>query len=159
MKLTIATLALFATTTAFASTTGTVTIQGSIPAVRSIEVQGQGSYNALDLTGNTTNSNYLVANVREKSNATTGYKVTLASANAGNLKHATSNDKLAYTATYNGTAVTLATNPINVTTVTSQTAVVNTVKAFRISYTAAAAPEELLQGTYADTLTFTIAAP
>ena len=143
-----------------AATIGNITLTGLIPANRSISVSPQGSYSNLDLVGNTTNSNYLIANVQEKSNALTGYKVTLSSLNSGKLMRAGSvTEFLAYTATYNGAAVTLSSTAVIVTNVTSQTSVVNTTKPLRITYTAFSDPSDVLEATYSDTLTFTISAP
>ena len=138
----------------FAATTGNVTIQGAISAATAIVVTAQTGYNALDLTS--VASDQVVATVREINNTTAGYGVTLTSTNAGNLKNGTLG-QVPYTAKYNGTAVTLSTSPQTITTQGTQTAIVNTVKNFAISFAANAA-EDLMVGTYSDTLTFTISA-
>lgn len=145
----------FSVGTARSATTGTITIQGSVPQVLAISVAGVGSYNALDLSS--TQTDLTVANVTELSNSRTGYTVTVSSANGGNLVHSTSPTvTLGYTAKY-GSSATL--NLGSVATVTDQATpgVHLTTKAFKVSYTGAAA-QSMLEGTYSDTLTFTIAA-
>lgn len=138
----------------YAALTGSITISGSISAATAIVVSTVAGYNSLDLTTTATDQN--VATVREINNTAAGYSVTLTSANAGKLKNG-SLGQVTYTAKYNGSAVTLAASPQTVTTQGSQSAVVNVVKNFAISYTGTAA-QDLMVGTYSDTLTFTIAA-
>lgn len=139
---------------AMAALTGSILLQGSVAAATSITVTGTGNYNALDLA--VTATDLAVATVNEANNTTTGYKVTVASTNAGLLKNGTA-QSLAYTAKYNGATFTLSTTPQTVTNVTSSTAIVNVNKTLTISYTGQAA-SAMLAGTYSDTLQFTIAA-
>lgn len=153
-KLLIALLTLAFTSSAMAATTGSLTIQGVVPAVVAITVTGQGTYNNLSLS--TTAADLLVANVVEQSNDGLGYKVTVASANAGLLKNGTLG-QVTYTAKYNATVFTLSTTPVQVTNQGPQTTVVNVTKPLVISYTGVPAVN-MMSGTYSDTLTFTITA-
>lgn len=145
---------LLAVSSASAALTGNITIQGAVANAVVINVTATAGYNALDLSA--TAADLQVASVNEKSNVATGYKVTLASANAGLLKNGTI-DSLTYTAKYNGTSVTLSTTAQTVTNTTSGTGLVNVTKPVVISYTGQA-PDTMMAGTYSDTLTFTIAA-
>lgn len=139
---------------AMAATTGNITLQGVVPAVVSVTVTGQGTYNALDLT--TTQTNLTVANVQEQSNDGLGYKVTAASTNSGQLKNGAI-DQVTYTAKYNGTSFTLSSTAVTVTTQGAQAVIVNVTKPLTISYIGT--PNvSLMSGTYSDTLTFTIVA-
>ena len=141
------------TTSVYGATVGSVVLSGAVPKVVSVTVTGQGVYNNLDLT--TTQVNLLVANVQEQSNDSLGYKVSVASLNAGQLKNGTSG--LVYTAKYNGTGFTLTTPGVQVTTQGAQTAVVSVVRPLTISYTGVPYVS-MLSGVYTDTLTVTIIA-
>lgn len=134
------------------STVGSITIQGTVPNVVTISIVPQAGYNTLDLSQVVADLH--VADVRELSNTTTGYKVTLASANAGQLKNG-NKSALTYTAKYNGTPVTLSGTPVVVTNTSSSSSLVNILKQFVISYSGAAS-DAMLAGSYSDTLTFTI---
>lgn len=149
-----ATLSLFAIT-GFSATSGNITISGNVAAATAIVVTSVAGYNALDLS--TTAADLAVANVREINNTLNGYTVTLASANSGSLKNGTLGS-VSYTAKYNGVAATLSSTPVTVTTSPASNSVVNVLKGFAISYTGQPA-QDLMVGTYSDTLTFTIAAP
>jgi len=142
-------------TVGFSATSGNITISGNVAAATAIVVTSVSGYNALDLS--TTAADQAVANVREINNTLNGYTVTLASANSGQLKNGTLG-AVTYTAKYNGTSATLSSTPVTVTTSPASTSVINVVKSFAISYTGQPA-QDLMVGTYSDTLTFTIAAP
>ena len=144
-----------AASTAFAALTGSITVSGSVPAATAVVVTGVAGYNALDLTTSATDLS--VASVREINNTTGGYTVTAASSNSGQLKNG-SLGSVAYTAKYNGTSFSLSSTPVTVTTGAASNTVVNVVKSLQISYTGQSA-QNLMAGTYSDTLTFTIAAP
>lgn len=146
-------LFLFATNS-FAATTASVTLSGSVPAATAIVVNPVSPYNNLDLT--TTQTNLLVANVREINNTTLGYIVRVSSLNAGALKNGPTNS-IAYTAKYNGVTFNLTVAPVTVTTQGTQTSVINIVKPLTISYTGQPS-ENQFNGSYSDTLTFTIIA-
>ena len=147
-------IGLLAASSALAATTGSITIQGSVPSTVAITVTGTTGFNTLDLATNATNQQ--VASVVEQSNSATGYKVTLASANAGALKNGTIGS-VSYTAQYNSVNVSLSTTAQTVTNTTSATAVVNVTKPLTVSFTGQA-PASMMAGTYSDTLTLTIAA-
>lgn len=138
----------------FAATTGSVTLSGTVAASTAIVVTGQNNFNNLDLSTSTTD--LTVATVREINNTSNGYTVTMTSQNAGQLKNGAVG-QVAYTAKYNGTAATLSAIPQTVTTAGPSGTVVNVLKNFQITYTGQPAGS-LMQGTYSDTLTFTITA-
>lgn len=139
---------------AFSATTGNITLSGTVPAVTSISIAPVAGYNILDLTATQTNTP--VANVTEANNTALGYTVTLSSGNSGLLKNGALGT-LAYTCKYNGNSAALSSTPVVVTTTSSQNNVVHTVKSLTISYTGISS-DNLMQGTYSDTLTFTIIA-
>lgn len=95
-----------------------------------------------------------VATVNEISNSSTGYKVTISSANLGSLIRSGGSEAFPYALKYNGSSVNLAapqvfTNP--------SAASVNVNKDVSISYTGVPA-ENMVAGEYVDTVTFEIAA-
>ena len=137
-----------------AATTGTLLLQGVVPQKVSIAVTSQAVASALDLS--TSQSDLVVASVNEKSNSKTGYKVTITSANLSKLKRTDGADVLGYTMKYNGSALAL-TSAAGTTLSSSAGTSVNVNKSVAISYTGVAA-ESMVEGTYADTVTFTIAA-
>lgn len=153
-SLSISIISLVLTPAAYGGTTGTVTISGLIPINTSIAVTAASGSNTLNLSS--TAINQIVATVAEASNSTTGYKVTLASANAGILKNGTVGS-ITYTAKYDGLDVTLLANGTEVTNTGTTNSVVSVTKDLSISYTGVVATS-LMAGTYSDTLTFTIAA-
>jgi len=138
----------------FAATTASITLSGTVPQVISVVVAPQTGYNNLDLT--TTTNNLVVANIIEQSNVTTGYSVTVSSTNSGQLKNGTVG-QVTYTAKYNNVSFNLTSTPVTITNVTSQTTPANPTKPLSISYTGVAA-SSLMNGSYSDTLTFTITA-
>ncbi len=150
----LATTLLTLTTTSFAATTGTLLLQGVVAQKVSLAVTPQAAASALDLS--TSQTDLVVASVNEQSNSKTGYKVTISSANLSKLKRTDGADVVAYTMKYNGSAVAL-TSAAGTTLSTSTAASVNANKSVSISYTGATA-ESMVEGTYADTVTFTIAA-
>lgn len=147
-------LVAFALTTmtfsATAATSGTLLLKGQIAPLLSIAVSPESVASALDLT--TTQSNTKVATVQEKSNSSTGYKVTISSQNLGVLKN--SQHTFVYALAYNGQALNLA-SPVTQTNSSSAAVTVN--KNVNISYTGVPA-DQLVAGDYTDTITFTIAA-
>ena len=154
-KLILATILLTLTSgSLLAATTGTLLLQGVVPQKVSITVTSQAVASALDLS--TSQNDLVVASVNEKSNSKTGYKVTITSSNLSKLKRTDGADVLAYTMKYNGSAVAL-TSAAGTTLSSSSAAAVNVNKSVAVSYTGVAA-ESMVEGTYADTVTFTIAA-
>lgn len=153
-KLLIAASFMTIASSAFALTTGSIQLQGSVAQVISMTVTAQSIANTLDLT--TTQNDLKVATVNESSNSKTGYTMTIASANLSKLKRTDGPETLSYTMKYNGSVISLAS--VGGTVITNSSAsVVNVNKDVNISYTGASAAT-MVQGTYADTVTFTIAA-
>ncbi|MFA6236744.1 MAG: fimbrial protein [Bacteriovorax sp.] len=153
-RLFIATAILALSTSSFAATTGTLLLQGVVAQKISLAVTPESAASALDLAVSQTD--LVVASVNEKSNSKTGYKVTITSANLSKLKRTDGPDLFAYTMKYDGSAVSLTT--IAGTTITDSAAnSVNLNKSVSISYTGVA-EELMVEGTYNDTVTFTIAA-
>lgn len=144
----------FTATSAFAATTGTLLLQGVVGQKVAITVTEEATAATLDLE--TSQTDLKVATVNEISNSKTGYSVTITSANLGNLKRTDGAEVFAYSLKYGGAAVGLGT--VAGTTFSTQTgAAVNINKDVEISYTGVAA-ELMVSGTYADTVTFEIAA-
>lgn len=146
-------LALALTTlTSMAATTGTLLLKGSVAPKLSIEVTPEAIASTLPLDISQTNT--IVASVREKSNSNTGYKVTISSSNLGNLKRSSGTELFPYTLKYNNVALNLASPVVNSHPSASS---VNVTKDVAISYTGVPA-EDMVAGDYTDTVTFTIAA-
>ena len=150
--------AVLVTTSASFAQAATLTISGTVAPITTIAIASQAGYNALDLVNGAAAK--LVGIATETSNDKLGYKVTLASANAGTgtqayLKGAISGnpDVMNYSITYGSTAVTLVSGSATVTSVTARTSSTGVAKNIAISYTGA----WLAADTYSDTLTLTIA--
>lgn len=153
-KVILASALLALSATSFAATTGTLLLQGVVPQKISLTVTSQSVASTLDLS--TSQTDLAVASVNEQSNSKTGYKMTITSANQSKLKRTGGSDVFSYTMKYNGAAVDLSSSS-GATLTNSAAASVNANKSVTISYTGAA-PESMVEGTYADTVTFTIAA-
>ena len=153
MKVLLLTLASVLTTTAFAATSGTLLLKGTVPRIINLTVTAETL--AANLPLDTTQNNSKVATVNEQSNSNTGYKVTISSANAGKLVHSTvSSSSVPYTIRYNSQSLNLASSQ---SVTYSSAASVNANRNVDISYTGVPF-ENLIEGTYQDTVTFTIAA-
>ncbi|MGZ3787304.1 MAG: fimbrial protein [Bacteriovorax sp.] len=140
--------------TSFAATTGTLLLQGVVAQKISVTVAPQAVASTLDLS--TSQTDLAVASVNEKSNSKTGYKVTITSANLGQLKRTDGADIFSYTMKYDGSAISLS-SAAGTTIANSAASSVNSNKSVTISYTGMAA-ESMVEGAYADTVTFSIAA-
>jgi hypothetical protein len=145
-------------TASFAQATATLIISGTVAPVNTITIASQSGYNALDLVNGATAK--VVGIATETSNDKLGYKVTLASANAGAtaqafLKGALSGntDTVNYSIQYNGTAVTLASGSAVVTTAAARTGAAGVNKNIAVTF----AGSWLTADTYSDTMTLTIA--
>lgn len=149
-KLILAALTTTISLSAFAGTSATLLLKGTIAPVLNIAVTPEPQAATLDLT--TTQSNTKVATVQEKSNSSSGYKVTISSQNLGVLKNNT--HTFIYSLSYNGVPLNLA-SPVTQTAGASAAVTAN--KNVNISYTGVPA-EQLVAGDYTDTITFTIAA-
>jgi hypothetical protein len=143
---------------AIAATTGSLALSGTAPQVLDITVTGVSGYAALALSTDVIDQE--IASVVEKSNSKTGYTVVLSSANVESdvlsLNSAATGEKLVYTLKYNRAAVSFSSGSATLTTSATKTLKAGTTKAMTISFSGADA--NLAEGTYTDTLTFTIAA-
>ena len=129
-------------------------LQGMVAQKMSLAVSAASIASSLDLA--TSQTDLVVASVNEKSNSNSGYKVTISSINLSKLKRTGGSDVLAYTMKYNGTVVALA-GAAGTTITNSAATAVNLNKDVAISYTGIAT-ESMVEGTYSDTVTFSIAA-
>lgn len=153
-KLLLASTFLALSASSFAATTGSLLLQGTVAQKISLAVTAASSASTLDLAVSQTD--LIVASVNEKSNSKTGYQVTITSNNLSNLKRTDGSEVLAYTMKYNGSAIALTT-AAGTTITDSASSSVNADKDVAISYTGVA-PELMVEGTYSDTVTFSIAA-
>ncbi len=140
------------TSSIHAATSGSLLLQGVITKKLSIEVTPATIASGLDLT--TTQIDLSVASVRERSNSSSGYKVNVRSLNLGKLKRTGATEIIPYTLKYGTSTVDLST-AIGQTFNNAITSVANVIRDVKISYTGT--PEEnLVEGVYADTVTFEI---
>lgn len=153
MKSLLATTLLLTSFTAYSATTGTLLLQGIVLPKLDITVTPETISSGLDLE--TTKVNLKVAEVREKANLVLGYKVTISSANLGNLKRVSGTQVFPYSLKYNNNAVNLST-PAGQAFTYATALIANNVRDVTISYTGVPA-ENMVEGTYVDTVTFTIA--
>jgi hypothetical protein len=139
---------------AAADTTASLTLSGTVAKSASITVTPAPGASNLTLTS-TPSAAIAVATVTEVCNSTSGFTVTVASANAGYLKGAIvgNTDSVAYTLYQNGSAVTLSAAPTLMISTSTKTAGAS--QALTIDY---AGDPALAADTYGDVLTFTIAA-
>lgn len=150
MKYLIPFLLLLATPT-FAATTGTLVLTGIIAKKVEITVTGKPAASALDLE--TTQTDLSVATLTGKSNVNAGYKINVASANLGKLVHSSApSNYVTYTLKIDSTSINLATGGFG-----SYSGMGTYTKDVKISYTGIDG-YTVQDGTYGDTLTFTIAA-
>lgn len=148
---TILAIIMLMSSSSFAATTGTLLLQGFVPQLLNITVTSSVVSSTLDLSVSQTN--LAVANVNEKSNSNTGYKVTFTSANGGKLKRVGGTEVVNYTMRYNGVNVGLVTP----TVFTSAGVLSNVNKNIDISYVGV--PNiSMASGTYNDIITLNIAA-
>lgn len=148
---------LFSVGTISAATEGTLLLQGTVPAVLEITVTPESGVNdALDLSADITDLK--VATVLERSNKKAGYTVTLSSANNGVFQNTdtTYDYSLDYTLAYDGSEIDLSSGSAEITNESVKTTGAGTSKNVTISYNGEA--DFPYEGTYTDTLTFTIAA-
>lgn len=153
-KLLIGSMLTLSAVSTMGATQGTLLLQGTVNQVLSLSVTPEsGVNNSLDLS--TTEADLKVAEVSEQSNSSTGYKILVRTANGGSLKNG-SVDDIAYTMKYDGSPVSLSTSDTEVKN-ESTGGVYNYASDVEISYTGVPAAS-LTQGTYSDTVTFTIQA-
>jgi len=140
------------TTSTFAATSGTLLLKGQVGQVLSILVTPEAIASTLPL--NESQVDTKVATVNEISNSSTGYTVTISSANLGNLLRSGGTELFPYSMKYNNEAVNLAAADVFTNT---SAAAVNVNKDVHISYTGVPAGN-MIAGEYSDTVTFEIAA-
>jgi spore coat protein U-like protein len=155
---------IFSIAMASAATEGTLVLQGTVPGILEITVNAEPGHDTLDLSLNA--ADVKVATIVERSNKKAGYTVTLESANAlvdsastgvfKNTDPAYPDYSLGYTISYAGTAITLSSGSAVISDVSGKTSGSGESKDVAISYNGA--DEFPYEGTYTDTLTFTIAA-
>lgn len=155
MKKIIATLTFsLLTASVMAATSATLLLSGSVP--KKLDISLDTSSVTLDLTAN--KSNFKIATVTEKSNSNTGYKVTIVSANRGVLKRVGGTETFSYSLKYGTTNLASQGVAAGDTIVgTTAAGLTNTTKDLFISYSGVAA-ENMVEGSYEDTLSLTIAA-
>lgn len=136
----------------YASTTGTLQLRGNVPDILSIQVNAESDATNLDLQNDQTDLK--VASVLERSNSSTGYTVTIDSANDGLLVRSGGSETFSYSMKYDGASVDLSSSDsFN----NSAAAAVAVNKDVTISYTGQDA-DTMIAGDYEDTVTFSIAA-
>jgi len=140
-------------TGAFAATSGTLLLKGTVPRLLSITVDAEAVASNLPL--DTTQLNTKVAEINERSNSNTGYKVNISSATQGKLVHeSVGTSFINYTLRYAGQAVDLSAGEEFVYSGAGSN---NVTRDVDLSYTGVD-HESLIEGEYSDTVTFTIAA-
>jgi hypothetical protein len=136
----------------FALTIDTLGLQATVTETVSIAVTALPGASALDLE--TTASDLIIASVNEKSNSNTGYKVNVKSTNLGALKRSGGTETFGYSLKLGSTAIDLS-------TVAGQTinhpsaALADVTNDVKISYTGVS-NATMVEGTYVDTVTYTI---
>ncbi|MFW5801609.1 MAG: hypothetical protein ACOCVC_06225 [Spirochaeta sp.] len=134
---------------------GSLTVQGNMPLI--VELQIEDANTTLQLEEAATD--VLIATVRERSNSTSGYTLSLTSANAGELADDTGDSSLAYTLSYGGTEVDLTSGTIVANSSTSRTPAQGVEQEVLVSHGSGDADGDFLpEGQYTDTLTFEITA-
>jgi spore coat protein U-like protein len=148
--------------TARTSDSGSITLTGNVAKRVAVEVTPIGDYNTLDLMQDV--SDLQVASVNEFSNVKAGYTVTLESSTAsgGSLSApvfagGAGDDSLEYSIAYADSPVSFdGGQPAVITDAADKTALVGVDKDLTISYSGTSV--NIYEGTYSDTLTFTIEA-
>src|SRR5690606_26959910 len=96
---------LFATSV-LASTTGTLVLSGVVPSILTLEVNAEAVASNLDLE--TTQVDLNVGELVVSSNSNTGYQVSVASDNLGQLDHSSESSNIPYTLKVDGSLVDLS---------------------------------------------------
>lgn len=147
---------LHASAPALAAQTGTVTINGQVPAVCDVIVTPEAAAtNIADISAGDTN--LVVATVNENCNNVDGYTMTVAGTNSsdhtGLFVDSVSGDHHPFTITYDNVAV-----PVSGVVTDMNAPGINLDKTVRITYASDGSLTPSTGFTYAETLTFTIAA-
>jgi hypothetical protein len=136
-----------------AATTGNLLIKGTVPALLSIAITPEPLASTLPL--DTTQTDSKVATIQELSNSNSGYQVAITSSNLGKLVHeSVGTSFINYSVKYDGNSVDLANG--QTFSYPAAAAVANN-RDVEISYTGID-HQSLIEGDYADTVTFTISA-
>ncbi|MFV3078160.1 spore coat protein U domain-containing protein [Niveispirillum fermenti] len=125
--------------------TGTIQLRGNVAQSCTITVQDQGQ----NLSLKNGENNKTIGSVTESCNAGNGYKITLASTNAGKLK--SGNFEIAYQVNYDGQGGNLNSQMV----IDRANAQFNKKADLKVTIPAS---EQYIAGDYADTVTVTIAA-
>ena len=154
--LTMAFVAAFYPVSTWSATTGTVTVNGQVPAVCAVVVAPEsGASNITDISAGDTDR--LIATVTENCNDPDGYTMTVVGTNSTNhtglFKDSVSNDTQPFTIKYNNVNA-----PIGGVVTNTSAPAHNVSRSVKISYVANPALTPSAGFTYAETLTFTIAA-
>lgn len=163
IALTVLVLLTVSAGTSFAATTGQLLLQGTVPGILEITISPAADSNDMDLSVD--EANVKVATVIERSNKKTGYTVTLESANA--VTQSADNgvfinqdgeisESLNYNVSYAGDPVAFSSGAALISDVSGKTTGAGESKDVAISYNGSS--DFPYEGTYSDTLTFTIAA-
>lgn len=139
---------------AMAATSDNLKLKGKVPKKLSILVTPTSAALNLDLEASPLA--LLVASVNEKSNSSTGYKIESDSLNDGKLVNSSdTTQSITYSMTYDGNAVNLV--GVDEVKNVSTSGVLDNNSDVKIAYVGA--PHETrVEGTYTDTITFTISA-
>jgi hypothetical protein len=153
-KLIASILLLLLSAPAFSATSGFFLLRTEVPRRVSISVLSASVASSLDLS--MTQTNLKVAKAKAMSNSRTGFKVTFTSANLGSLRRVNGAEVFPYSMKFGGLNVGLST--VSGTTFNiDQTAPMTLSRNITISYTGKSV-ETMMEGTYLDTVTLTIAA-
>lgn len=154
MKKIILLSSLLVSSIAMSATTSTLLLKAQVPRALSIAVTPAPIASALDMT--VTQNDLFIGVVNEKSNSKTGYKGTVTSANLGKLKRVGGSEVFSYSLKISGTAIDLS-SAAGSTYYFYNTQLTDTNRDMHISYTGVPA-EQMVEGAYNDTVTFTISA-
>lgn len=150
----VALASLMITPMSFAAKKGTLLLKGKVAKELALTVTPEAGHDSLDLSASP--ASLKVATVNELSNSNSGYKIDLKSANGGTLNNG-SLDSLAYEVSYDGGAFLSLTTADQGVKSQATAGVYNYDSDVAVKYTGKPAAT-MVQGTYKDTLTFTISA-
>lgn len=131
----------------YSATTATLNLKGVVPQILSIEATPEAL--ALTLPLDVTQNNTKIAEIKEKSNSKTGYKVSISSLNNGKLIRQNGTEFVNYSITYDNQSVDLTGTEFASSNLGTST------KTIRMSYVGVQA-EEMVEGEYSDSILFTI---
>lgn len=138
----------------FASTTDNLLINGIVPSELSLKIRANNKASNLNLSASPVNLK--IATITEKSNSSTGFKITAKSQNGSLLKNG-SFDELSYLVSYDGGPQTTLLTSDQILKNESFSGPYLNKSDLRITYSGKPAVE-MVEGTYSDIITFTISA-